>query len=130
MQRLLDRISEFLFRPPQEAAARGPARPPSWPSSSSSARCIGSPSSILGEMRMTVEDWPLQFMYGTVLKQAVTQHAMPWHTSREVLNTTRFLTIPETTLSPQVLALAGCRSACTRSATSCCSTRSGSSAAC
>ena len=60
----------------------------------------------LGEMRMTVEDWPLQLMYGTVLKQAVTQHAIPWHTSREVLNTTRFLAIPETTLSPQALALA------------------------
>ena len=54
---------------------------------------------------MTVEDWPLQLMYGTVLKQAVTEHAMPWHISREVLNTTHFLAIPETTLSPQVLAL-------------------------
>ena len=55
---------------------------------------------------MTVEDWPLQLMYGTVLQQAVTEHTLPWHTSRQVLNTTRFLTIPETTLSPQVLALA------------------------
>jgi hypothetical protein len=106
MGRLLDRISEFLFRPPQEG--RG------------ARACQAAFLTVLfvlgalhwiafldvGEMRMTVEDWPLQLMYGTVLKQAVTQHIMPWHTSRPVLNTTRFLTVPETTLSPQALALA------------------------
>ena len=106
MQRLTGRISKFLFCPPGDG--RG------------ARACQAAFLTLLfvlgalhwiafldvGEMRMTVEDWPLQLMYGTVLKQAVTEHTVPWHTSQPVLNTTHFLTIPETTLSPQVLALA------------------------
>lgn len=106
MQQLLDRISEFLFRPPQDG--RGARAGQS--AFLTVLFVLGALHWVafldLGEMRMTVEDWPLQLMYGDVLKQAVTEHTMPWHTSRPVLNTTRFLAIPETTLSPQVLALA------------------------
>jgi hypothetical protein len=106
MQRLLDRISEFLFRPPQDGqgARVGQAAFLAVLFVFGALHWVAFLD--LGEMSMTAEDWPLQLMYGTLLKQAVTQHTIPWHTSRQVLNTTRFLAIPETTLSPQVLALA------------------------
>jgi hypothetical protein len=106
MRRLLDRLAEFLFRPPQEGrgARAGQAAFLTILFALGALHWVAFLNA--GELRMTVEDWPLQLMYDNVLQQAVTQHTMPWHTSREVLNTTHFLAIPETTLSPQVLALA------------------------
>ena len=106
MQRLLGRISEFLFCPPQDSRGARACQAAFLTVLFVLGALHWAAFLDLGEMRMTVEDWPLQLMYGNVLKQAVTQHTMPWHISRQVLNTTRFLAIPETTLSPQALALA------------------------
>jgi len=107
MQRLQDRLSEFLFRPPHDGrGAKGcQAAFLAILFVLGALHWVAFLDLELGAIHMTAADWPLQFMYDTVLQQAVTEHAMPWHTSREVLNTTRFLTIPETTLSPQVLLL-------------------------
>ena len=106
MQRLLGRISKFLFCPPQDSRGARACQAAFLTVLFVLGALHWAAFLDLGEMRMTVEDWPLQLMYGNILKQAVTQHTIPWHISRQVLNTTRFLAIPETTLSPQALALA------------------------
>lgn len=106
MQRLLGRISKFLFCPPGDDRGARAGQAALLTVLFVLGALHWAAFLDLGEIRMSVEDWPLQLMYGAVLKQAVTQHAMPWHISRRVLETTHFLAIPETTLSPQVLTLA------------------------
>ena len=59
----------------------------------------------LGDAQLTAEDWPLQRMFFDVLKQAVAEGTIPWHTSYKFHGTARFLAIPEIALTPQLMLL-------------------------
>jgi hypothetical protein len=50
-------------------------------------------------------DWPKEFRYYAVLKQAVTEGRVPYFVSVSLQDTRKFLAIPETVLSPQILLL-------------------------
>jgi hypothetical protein len=50
-------------------------------------------------------DWPKEFRYYTVLKQAVTEGRVPYFVSVSLQDTRKFLAIPETVLSPQIVLL-------------------------
>ena len=50
-------------------------------------------------------DWPKEIRYYAVLQQAVSEWRIPYFVSRPIQETRKFLSIPETVLSPQVLLL-------------------------
>jgi hypothetical protein len=50
-------------------------------------------------------DWPKEFRYYAVLKQAVTEGRVPYFVSVSLQDTRKFLAIPETVLSPQIILL-------------------------
>jgi hypothetical protein len=50
-------------------------------------------------------DWPKEFRYYAVLQQAVTEWRVPYFVSVSLQDTRKFLAIPETVLSPQILLL-------------------------
>ncbi len=53
----------------------------------------------------THDDWTKEINYLSILKQSITTGTIPWHTDQVVQITDRFLTLPETCLSPQILLL-------------------------
>ena len=58
-----------------------------------------------GRANLTAHDWWRQYVYLSVGEQAVAERTVPYHISRETLGTNRYLAVPETMLSPQILAL-------------------------
>src|SRR5438132_234301 len=58
-----------------------------------------------GQMTFQGQDWPKDGLYLHVLRQAILTGTMPFHISREFQDTHRFLALPETILSPQILLL-------------------------
>lgn len=62
---------------------------------------IGMPPSFPRE----AADWPKEFRYYAVLKQAVSEGRVPYFVSVSLQDTRKFLAIPETVLSPQILLL-------------------------
>jgi hypothetical protein len=53
-----------------------------------------------GEMSFKAYDWGKEFLYYSVLKQAIATGMIPYHISLAFQNSNRFLAIPETNLSP------------------------------
>lgn len=51
-------------------------------------------------------DWPKEYKYYLVLKQSLAGRILPYHVSEFFQGTNRFLALPETNLSPQVMLLA------------------------
>lgn len=60
-----------------------------------------------GRMSFKAYDWPKEFAYYSILREAILGHAIPYHVSQVLFvhQTNRFLSIPETVLSPQILLL-------------------------
>jgi hypothetical protein len=58
-----------------------------------------------GRINFSTNDWPKEFMYYSVLREALQQHTIPYHVTQKFQDTDRFLAIPETNLSPQILLL-------------------------
>lgn len=54
----------------------------------------------------TVEDWPKEYRYLSVLQQAVREGRVPYFLSEPIIFSRKYLAIPETCLSPQVALLA------------------------
>jgi hypothetical protein len=59
----------------------------------------------LAHLSFTAYDWPKEFSYYSIIRQALIQHFIPYHVSRAFQETDRFLALPETLLSPQILLL-------------------------
>jgi len=59
----------------------------------------------LAHLSFTAYDWPKEFSYYSIIRQALIQHFIPFHISRAFQETDRFLALPETLLSPQILLL-------------------------
>lgn len=55
---------------------------------------------------VTLEDWPKEYRYLTVLQQAVREGRVPYLLTEPIIFSRKFLAIPETCLSPQVALLA------------------------
>jgi hypothetical protein len=55
---------------------------------------------------VTLEDWPKEYRYLTVLQQAVREGRAPYFLSEPIIFSRKYLAIPETCLSPQVALLA------------------------
>jgi len=55
---------------------------------------------------VTLEDWPKEYRYLTVLQQAVREGRVPYVLTEPIIFSRKFLAIPETCLSPQVALLA------------------------
>jgi hypothetical protein len=53
----------------------------------------------------TLEDWPKEFRYYSVLRQAVVERRLPLFVSRPILSGRKLLTIPELNCTPPVLLL-------------------------
>lgn len=58
-----------------------------------------------GRISFEIQDWPKEWQYYSVLKQAVSAGIIPLHFSPATLTPDRFLAIPETVLSPQIFLL-------------------------
>jgi hypothetical protein len=58
-----------------------------------------------GRIQFEIHDWPKEWQYYTILKQAITEKTIPLHTNPNPNAPERFLSNPETVLSPQVLSL-------------------------
>lgn len=58
-----------------------------------------------GDLRLTAHDWPRQYMYLSVERQALETGVLPWRVSRYLYGTDAFPAIPEIILSPQILLL-------------------------
>ena len=59
----------------------------------------------LGNISFLAQDWSKEFQYYSILRQAVAQHVIPYSVSGILQGTDRFLALPETVLSPQILLL-------------------------
>ena len=59
----------------------------------------------LGNISFSVQDWPKELQYYSVLKQSLAERIIPYFVSGQVQGTDRFLALPETNLSPQVAML-------------------------
>jgi len=59
----------------------------------------------LGRMHFKAYDWPKEYKYYSVLQQSIKTGRLPYYVSESYLDTNRFLAIPETVLSPQILLL-------------------------
>ena len=55
---------------------------------------------------VTLEDWPKEYRYLAVLQQAVREGRVPYFLSEPIIFSRKYLAIPETCLSPQVVLLA------------------------
>jgi len=51
------------------------------------------------------EDWPKEFRYYAILRQAVTEGRIPYFISQPIQETRKFFALPETVLSPQIVLL-------------------------
>ncbi|MFH1314369.1 MAG: hypothetical protein ABIJ00_14220 [Candidatus Eisenbacteria bacterium] len=58
-----------------------------------------------GNMTFRAHDWGKEFIYYSLFKQALTTGEIPFHISLAFHDTPRFLALPETNLSPQILLL-------------------------
>lgn len=58
-----------------------------------------------GRIQFEIHDWPKEWQYYTILKQALTDKTIPLHTNPNPNAPERFLSIPETVLAPQILTL-------------------------
>lgn len=58
-----------------------------------------------GDMTFQRGDWPKEYVYYSVLQQAVQSGSIPYHVDPPLQKTQRFLAIPEKVLSPQILLL-------------------------
>ncbi len=58
-----------------------------------------------GELPFQIHDWSQEWRFFRILQEAVRSARLPLHTNSAAYVTTRFLAIPQTTLSPQVLLL-------------------------
>lgn len=58
-----------------------------------------------GKMSFKPHDWGKEFIYYSVLRQAVSTGAMPYHIALSFHGSDRFLALPEVNLSPQILLL-------------------------
>jgi hypothetical protein len=58
-----------------------------------------------GRIPFEIQDWPKEWQYYTILKQALTEGIVPLHFSPTTITPDRFLAIPETVLSPQIFLL-------------------------
>ncbi len=59
----------------------------------------------LGDIPMSIADWPKEKQYCLVLKQALEECRIPYFISQAVNKTDMFLGQPETMVSPQILLL-------------------------
>ena len=59
----------------------------------------------VGRIQFDIHDWPKEWQYYSILKQALTEKTIPLHTNPNPNAPERFLSIPETVLSPQILSL-------------------------
>lgn len=58
-----------------------------------------------GRLAFSAFDWPKEYKYYSVLRQALLEPAIPYHISEKFQSTDRFLALPETNLSPQIILL-------------------------
>ncbi len=58
-----------------------------------------------GRIPFEIQDWPKEWQYYTILKQALTEGIVPLHFSPAMITPDRFLALPETVLSPQIFLL-------------------------
>jgi hypothetical protein len=58
-----------------------------------------------GNMTFQPHDWGKEYIYYSLFKQALTTGEIPYHISLAFHDTPRFLALPETNLSPQILLL-------------------------
>jgi hypothetical protein len=58
-----------------------------------------------GQMTFQAYDWPKEYSYYSTLKQAVTEGRIPYHIDHPFQGTNRFMSIPETVISPQIILL-------------------------
>lgn len=58
-----------------------------------------------GDLSFKVEDWGQEYIFYSVLRQAITSGTMPYHISIRFHQTDRFMGIPDTNMAPQVLLL-------------------------
>ena len=58
-----------------------------------------------GSISFTAYDWDKEYAYLTVLHESITSQQIPLHINMAFQDTKRFLAIPETLLSPQILLL-------------------------
>ena len=58
-----------------------------------------------GEITFRSGDWPKEFLYYSVLQQALHTGTIPFHVDQVLQNTQRFLALPETVRSPQIVLL-------------------------
>lgn len=59
----------------------------------------------LGRLTFNPHDWPKESMYLSVWREALTTGRIPWHISRPIQDTDRFLANPETILSLRLVLL-------------------------
>jgi len=58
-----------------------------------------------GNLTFRSADWPKEYLYFSVLQQAVSTGTVPYHVDQALQSTQRFLALPETAKSPQILLL-------------------------
>lgn len=58
-----------------------------------------------GRIQFAIQDWPQEWRFYSILKQAVTDGTIPFHTTPITGRTVRFLSNPQTVLSPQIILL-------------------------
>jgi hypothetical protein len=58
-----------------------------------------------GDISFKSYDWQKEYTYYSILREAVSSGAVPHHVAKNFHGTNRFLALPETNLSPQVLLL-------------------------
>jgi hypothetical protein len=58
-----------------------------------------------GDISFKAHDWPKEYTYYSIIKEAIETGTMPYHVSIAFHGTNRFLALPETNLSPQILLL-------------------------
>jgi hypothetical protein len=58
-----------------------------------------------GDLSFKVEDWGQEYIFYSVLRQAINSGTIPYHISVRFHETDRFMGIPDTNLAPQVLLL-------------------------
>ena len=59
----------------------------------------------MGNIPMSISDWPKEKQYCLILKQALTEKKIPYFISEPVQKTDMFLGLPETMVSPQIFLL-------------------------
>ena len=58
-----------------------------------------------GELSFRSGDWPKEYLYYSVLQQALLTGTIPYHVDQVLQNTQRFMALPETVRSPQIILL-------------------------